>query len=103
MITTENVFFYKIKIEDELVGALHLEKDNLTLYLSILIKPEKQRLGIASDVIQDVIDNRFNIDFNKILIYIDKDNGKSIKLFKKMKFIQTQKTDDELIEFVFNK
>ena len=88
VITNQNTFLYKIKIENKLVGELYLEKNDLTLYLSILIKPEKQHLGIASKALYDVINNKFNVDFNKILVSIDKDNVNSIKLFKKMKFVQ---------------
>lgn len=103
VITNKNTFLYKVKLENELIGELYLEKDDLTLYLSILVKPEKQHLGIASKVLFDVINNKFNIDFNKILVSIDKDNVNSINLFKKMKFVQEKEIDDDLIEFVYYK
>lgn len=38
--TTENVFFYKVYQDKNLVGTIHFEKNNNIIYMDILIFPE---------------------------------------------------------------
>ncbi len=98
----KNVFYYKIKLNKEIVGALHLEKNNKTIYLSIWIKPDKQHWGIATKALQDLISNKFNIEFNNIIVSIEETNYISIKLFEKLGFKKIKK-ENELILYEFSK
>lgn len=102
VITNNNVYYFKIKQNNILIGALHIEKNNMTIFLSIWIKPEMQHLGLATKVITDFINGKFNLDFNKIIVSIEKENFKSINLFKKLGFKEVNR-NEELIDFELKK
>ena len=99
---TENVYFYKIYENKRLVGTIHLEKYDDLLSMSILIFPEYQRMGLASEVIKDVQNDIFGLNYKKIEISIDERNIASRKLFKNTGFSFVSK-EDELMIFVYEK
>ena len=101
VINNENVFYYKVMIDNELVDGLQIEKDNSVIYLALWVKPEKQHRGIATCLLEDVLNEKF-VKFNKVIVSIDKDNQTSIALFTKIGFKHT-KQEDELIYFEYKK
>lgn len=101
---TKNVFYYKILLNNEIVGGLHLEVDKNILYPAIWILPAYQRQGIAENVVCDIQNNYFSIIYDKIHAGIEKDNIKSLFLFNKLGFKQIDIEDGIInVEFVMNK
>ncbi len=98
--SNENIYYYKVYHEQHLVGTLHCEAVDKTLYLSIVVFPEFQNKGIATTVIEDVLNRNFPFDFKTIEVSIDETNIASIKLFEKMHFRFSSK-DDELLNYVY--
>jgi len=88
--------------KDELIGAIHLELNGNLLYMDILIFPKFQRKGFATKVIEDIQNDIFKLNYNKIEISVDETNSASLKLFENAGFTQTSK-DDELINLVYQK
>ena len=84
--TTENVFFYKVYQDKTLVGTIHLEKNDIIIYMDILIFPEFQKAGLGTKVIGDIKNDIFNLDFKKIEVFIDESNIPSLRLFGKSGF-----------------
>ena len=99
---TSGVYFYKVYNKDELIGAIHLELNGNLLYMDILIFPKFQRKGFATKVIEDIQNDIFKLNYNKIEIAVDETNSASLKLFENAGFTRTSK-DDELINFVYQK
>ena len=99
---TCGVYFYKVWNKDELIGAIHLELNENLLYMDILIFPKFQRKGFATKVIEDIQNDIFKLNYNKIEISIDETNSASLKLFESAGFTRTSK-DDELINLVYQK
>ncbi len=99
--SSENIYFYKIYHDENLVGTLHCEVVDKTLYLSIVVFPEYQNTGIGTAVIDDVQNRKLPFEFEKIEISIDETNIASIKLFEKMNFRFSSK-EDELINYIFS-
>ena len=98
--STDSVFYYKVYEANSLVGAIHLEISDKTLYMSILVFPEYQNQGIGSRIIKDVQDRKFPLQFNKIEVSIDETNFASIRLFEKMNFKFVSK-EKELLTYVY--
>ena len=84
--TTENVFFYKVYKDRNLVGTIHLEKNDNILYMDILIFPEFQKAGLGTKVISDIKNDIFNLNIKKIEVSIAESNIPSLKLFEKSGF-----------------
>jgi RimJ/RimL family protein N-acetyltransferase len=99
---TENVFFYKVYKDLNLVGTVHLEKNDNILYMDILIFPEFQKSGLGTKVINDIKDDIFNLSFKKIKVSIDENNIPSLKLFENsgFKFVSQE---DELKNYEYLK
>ena len=83
---TENVFFYKVYKDRNLVGTIHLEKNDNILYMDILIFPEFQKAGLGTKVISDIKNDIFNLNIKKIEVSIAESNIPSLKLFEKSGF-----------------
>ena len=99
---TSNVYFYKVYNKGQLIGTIHLENHDNLLHMDILIFPEYQRKGFATEVIKDIQNDFFKLNYNKIEISIDEANSASIKLFENAGFVRTSR-DDELINFVYQR
>lgn len=102
VVSTENVFFYKVYEAKKLIGAIHLEKHGNLLYMDILIFPEFQRMGFATRVMKDVQNDIFDLSYDRIEISIDESNIASIKLFENAGFSFVSR-EDELLNFVYEK
>ena len=98
----ENVFFFKVFRDGELVGTTHLELSSKTLYMDIVIFPTHQRQGIGRQILEDIQCGKVGIDFDEIEISIDESNLPSRRLFEKMGFVAVSR-DDELINYLWRK
>ncbi len=98
---TENVYFYKVYNCDELIGTIHLENQGAILFMDILIFPKFQRKGFGAEIIRDIQNNIFGLNFEKIEISIDKSNLASLKLFKNAGFEFVSK-ENELLNYIYN-
>ena len=99
---TENVYYFKVLENGNLVAAVHCEIFNGTLYMDIMVIPSHQRKGLATIILKDIQSGKLALDFHKIEVAIDEFNTASIKLFKKMNFEFVSK-EDELLNYVFVK
>ena len=99
---TENVYFYKIYDNNKLIGTTHLEKQNDILFMDILVFPEYQKMGFGTKIIKDIQNDIFNLNYEKIEIYIDETNISSIKLFENAGF-EYLSQNDELINYIYPK
>ena len=99
---TENVYFYKVCEDGELVGSTHIEKQGTTLFMDILVFPEFQRTGLGTKIVKDIQNDIFGLDYERIEISIDERNTASLKVFENTGFIRVSK-EDELINFVYCK
>lgn len=99
---TENVFYYKVYNNSDLVASVHCELYEKTLYLSILVFPKYQKQGIGTLILKDIQIGKLPLEYKKIEASIDETNIASIKLFEKCGFSATLK-EDELITYLYLK
>ena len=92
---TENVYYYKILLQDKLIGGIHIEKYDDKLYLSICIDPLYQNKGYAKYSLNEVLKL---FDFKEIEVSIEEDNISSIKLFESVGF-KCIVQEDELLMY----
>ncbi len=97
-----NVWFYKVFQKDSMVATIHMETSERTLYMDIVVFPEFQRRGIATQILHDIQAGTFAIEFDQIRISIDEKNTASIRLFEHAGFVRSGK-EEELLEYVYNK
>lgn len=86
VVSTENVWYYKIISENVIIGSVHLEKDNDTMYLSICIHPQYQAKGYGKRCLKYII-GKLICGVRSIKVSIDEDNISSIRLFEGLGFI----------------
>ena len=98
--TEENVFYFKVYLQEQLVAAIHLETVDKTLYMCIMVLPKYQQKGIASKIVKNIQNDNLPIEFDEIEISIDESNLASIKLFEKMGFTRTSQ-EDGLINYIY--
>ena len=99
---TANVCFYKVYREGELVGTTHLELNDKTLYMDIVVFSSYRKKGIGTQIISDIQCGKIDIEYNKIEVSIDESNLPSRRLFEKMGFVAVSR-DDELINYLWRK
>jgi len=100
--STDNVWFYKIFEEDCLISTIHLELDESVLHMDVIVFPEYQKRGIATQILRDIQNGKLSIAFTKIQVSIDDKNIASVRLFENADFVCISK-DEELLEYVYNK
>lgn len=93
---SEDVAYYKIFANDMLVGGIHCEINNGTMYLSICIDELYRRRGIAETAIKKLLLMLPN-DIEDVEVNIENTNTPSLSLFKKIGFAIIGK-EDELIK-----
>ena len=99
---TKNVYFYKIYESEKMIGTIHLEKHENLLHMGILVFPIFQRMGLGTKIIKDILNDIFQLDYERIEISIDEDNTASLRLFENAGFVATSK-DHELVNFVYRR
>ena len=96
--SSENVCYYKAYEGGSLVGAVHLETDQKTLYMDIMVIPAYQRRGMGTKILGDILGGKFPISFDTVEVSIDEANTASVRLFEKMGFVRVSQ-EDELINY----
>lgn len=99
---TTNVYFYKVYNGPELVGVTHLKKWDNTLSVSIMVLPEFQGSGIGTEILNNIMNNRFGLDYDQIEVSIDERNTSSRTLFEHAGFVAVSR-DEELINYAFKR
>lgn len=95
---TENVYFYKIYNNSNLVGTMQCEVYDGILYLALVIFPEYQKKKIGTSAVQEVIVGKTGLSFKEIQVSIDEKNTASLKLFQNVGF-KCSAQEDSLIDF----
>lgn len=90
---TDNVFYYKVLLDNKVIGAIHIEKYDDKLSLAICINPLYQNKGFAKYSLKEVFKQ---FDVKVIEVSIEEDNISSIKLFESIGF-KCIKQEDELL------
>lgn len=85
ILVSSNEKIYGYYIEDELVGFIYIVKsiDSIDI-VDIVVDENNRRKGIASLLINYVVDN--NKDINKIFLEVNEHNESAIKTYKKNGF-----------------
>ena len=99
---TDNVLFYKIYENGELIGSIHLETQEKLLYMDILVFPGFQRRGFGKRIVNDIQADVFGLAYETIEISIDERNTASLRLFEAAGFLFTSK-DDELMHYTYQR
>ena len=98
----ENVHFYKVYKNGEMIGTTHLEQQGTVLFMDVLVFPKFQRVGLGTQIIQDIQDDIFELGYENIEISIDEANTASLRLFGNAGFVFASK-EDELLNFVYKR
>ena len=98
----ENVHFYKVYKNGEMIGTTHLEQQGVVLFMDVLVFPKFQRAGLGTQIIRDIQDDIFQLGYENIEISIDEANTASLRLFGNAGFVFTSK-EDELLNFVYKR
>ena len=98
----ENVHFYKVYNNGEMIGTTHLEQQGTVLFMDVLVFPKFQRVGLGTQIIRDIQDDIFQLGYETIEISIDEANTASLRLFGNAGFVFTSK-EDELLNFVYKR
>ena len=98
----QNVHFYKVYKNDELIGTTHLEQQETVLFMDVLVFPKFQRAGLGASIVKDIQDDIFELGYKSIEISIDEENIGSLRLFEKAGFAFVSK-EAELLNFVYKK
>lgn len=99
--TTENVFYFKVYKNDDLVGTVHCELFDKMLCMSILVIPIFHKRGIGTAILYDIQNGVLPLTYTHIKVSIDKFNSSSLRLFKKMDFTRISEEGD-LIDFIWS-
>ena len=99
--SSENVCYYKAYEGGSLVGAVHLETVEGTLYMDIMVIPAYQRQGIGTRILGDILGGTLPVCFDTVEVSVDEQNTASIRLFEKMGFVRVSQ-EDELINYRYS-
>jgi RimJ/RimL family protein N-acetyltransferase len=100
LLKTPNVKYKFVFNNGVLVGALHIETTVKVGTFSIEILSKFQRRGVGYQILTDLKQNRFKLDINSYIVYIESYNVKSIKLFEKSEFL-LDGIQDNLHKYVY--
>jgi len=94
LIKTPGVIFKFVFIDNDLVGGLHIETSEQIATFSISILSQYQRRGIGSRILNDLKENKFKLDIVAYVVYIERINEISLKIFEKSGFLLDGIEDD---------
>ena len=98
----ETVYFYKIFDENALIGTIHLELQEDTMFLSVVVFPQHQNAGYGTKILTDIQKDVFGLGYKRIEVSIDETNIASIRLFEKVGFTFVSQ-EDELRNYAWRK
>lgn len=99
--TNPAAYYFKAYRDGELVGALDCELLGKKLYLSVMVLPQNQRQGIATEMLQDLLTGKL-LSFDSAEGFIDEENTPSVKLFEKLGFAPKFR-DGKLLVYAYDK
>lgn len=102
VIKNESVCYYKIFKSNTLIGSIHCELSEKTMYLSLLVFPEFQGKGYGTKILEQIISGTLPLDFENIEVSINDDNLPSLHIFEKVGFIKTS-MDGGLINYIYTR
>ena len=91
--TTEGVIYYKIIVDDLVVGGIHTETSNNVMFLSICIDEMHRCRKIAKTALTQLFEV-LPSTVKKIEVSIDIENIPSNSLFQKLGFTQTSRENE---------
>ncbi len=100
--STDGVYFYKIYHDNTFIGSIHLETQNSTLFMDVLVFPKYQRKGFGAKILKDLQDDIFELGYTSIEVSIDEKNTASLRLFESVGFTRTSQ-EDELVNFIYQR
>lgn len=92
---TEGVVYYKIIADGVLAGGIHCESNGEILFLSICVREESRRLGIAETALRKLFSS-LSGEAGWIEVSIEKTNTPSLALFFKLGFQKTGEAEELL-------
>lgn len=98
---TENVFYYKIILNGEVIGGIHFEKNGETAYISVCIHPDYQNKGYGKRSVEFIL-NKFKETYKNVEVGIDEYNFASIRLFEGLGFEKAD-VSNGLITYILRK
>ena len=98
---TENVFYYKVILNSEIIGGIHFEKNGETAYISVCIHPDYQNNGYGKRSVEFIL-NHFKEIYRNVEVSIDEDNFASILLFEGLGFEKID-VSNGLITYILRK
>ena len=98
--TSTNVYYYKVYCNDRLIGSIHLEIENSTMYMSILVFKNDRNQGLGKRIIDDLLSGEIPIQYERIEVFVDSTNCASVRLFEQCGFV-CHSVDDGLLNYVF--
>jgi ribosomal protein S18 acetylase RimI-like enzyme len=78
---------------DNILGYGHLDKDNNTVWLGIMVSDKYRGLGIGKKIMTDLLNN-YN---GEITLSVDKKNISAINLYKSKNFIKIEENNNIII------
>lgn len=99
--TNPAAYYFKAYRDGKLVGALDCELLGKKLYLSVMVLPQYQRQGIATEMLQDLLTGKL-LSFDSAEGFIDEGNTPSVKLFEKLGFAPKFR-DGKLLVYTYDK
>ena len=94
---TKGIIYYKIMNEGILIGGIHSEVHDETIYISVCVDEKYRRLGIAEKAV-NVFVSMVPSSVKTIEVSIEETNVPSVCLFQKLGF-QLAGQEDELITY----
>lgn len=98
--TSTNVYYYKVYCNERLIGSIHLEIENSTMYMSILVFKNDRNQGLGKRIIDDLLSGEIPIQYERIEVFVDSTNCASVRLFEQCGFV-CHSVDDGLLNYVF--
>lgn len=100
VVNAENVVYFKIQFQNQIVGGIHAEISDSTLYLSICILPQHRKSGLATFALEKLFTLVPNT-VEKVQVSIDETNIASVRLFEKLGFSPSGK-EEKLLDYALN-
>lgn len=95
-----DVYFYKVYDNDNLIGVLHLENPEETVFVSVVVFEEHRRKGFGKQIVRDLINDRFALGYRVVEAGIAPSNLASRTLFEHAGFV-AESQEDDVINYIY--